>query len=208
MPSQNSATSTFADQAIPADGRRAAFATRRRSLKGGVGFAPVLMESVPRSLITDDIDDGGMPPFARPDSYARITWNRCEGYGPESWVDPWLAFEWPVEFARTGLDAARFDEVFGHAHGYPDKTFLDVLQLPAGNGKDDVARHAVAAVLNGSKGLTPSRLLGVDVMRAMWHSFVTLGHCVPTPGVKWFADTSIPRGAGSILQWLRSSMSR
>ena len=208
MPLQNSATSMFADQANPADGWRGAFTTRRRSLKGGVGFAPVLMESVPRSLITDDIDAGGLAPFAGSDSHLRITWNRCEGYGPESWVDPWLAFEWPAEFARTGLDAVRFDNVFGQTHGYPGKTFLDVLQLSAGDGKDDVARHAVAAVLNSSKGLTPSSLLGVDVIRVVWHSFVTRGHCVPVPGVKWFADTSIPRGAGSILQWLRSSMSR
>lgn len=190
------------------DGMRGSVATRRRSLKGGVGFAPVVMESVPRSLITDEFDDAGLPPFAWCDSHPRITWSRCAGYGPESWVDPWLAFEWPVEFARTGVDAARFDEIFGEVHGYPDKTLLDVLQLPPSNGKDDVARHAVAALLNSSKGLTPSQLLGVDVILAMWRSFVTLGHCVPTPGVKWFADTSAPRGAGSILQWLRSSMSR
>ncbi len=187
---------------------RGAVATRRRSLKGGVGFAPVLMESVPRSLVTGEFDDAGLPPFAWCDSHRRITWSRCAGYGPESWVDPWLAFEWPVEFARTGVDAVGFDEIFGQAYGYPDKTLLDVLQLPPSNGKDDVARHAVAAVLNSSKGLTPSQLLGADVIVAMWRSFVTLGHCVPTPGVKWFADTSAPRGAGSILQWLRSSMSR
>ncbi len=87
-------------------------------------------------------------------------------------------------------------------------TFLDVLQLPADSGRNSVARLAVAAVLNAAKGLTPPTIFGLDLIRAMWHSYVSLGYCVPTPGVKWYADSSAPSGAGTIIQWLESAMRR
>jgi hypothetical protein len=184
-------------------------AIRRRLLRGGVGFAPILLESVPRSLISAETDAAVLAPFAR--AAARpgaAAWERCAGLTPDSWADRWLAYEWPVEYARDGDDAARFDEIFGEAGGYPGMSFLDVLQLPADRSKDGVARLAVAAVLNASKGLTAPAVFGVDIIRAMWLYYVSLGYCVPTPGVKWYADTSAPGGAGSIIQWLESGMRR
>jgi hypothetical protein len=184
-------------------------AMRRRLLRGGVGFAPILLESVPRSLLAEAADAATMPPLARGGARSSAPSRlRCAGLTPESWADRWLAYDWPVEYVRDGDDATRFDEVFGERGGYPGATLLDVLQSPADSGKEGVARFAVAAMLNAAKGLTPAHAFGTDVVLAMWYSYVALGYCIPTPGVKWHADASEPVGAGSIIQWLESGMRR
>jgi hypothetical protein len=187
-----------------------ATAIRRRLLRGGIGLAPILMESVPRSLLSGFTDTAVVPRIARGQERAlgAIPWERCAGLTPDSWGDRWLAYEWPSEYERSGDHAVRFDAVFGEPGGYPGMSFLDVLQLSDDRSKDGVARLAVAAVLNAAKGLTPPSVFGLDIVRAMWLSFVSLGYCVPTPGVKWYANTSAPSGAGSIIQWLKSSMRR
>jgi hypothetical protein len=181
------------------DDSLSSLATRRRLLHRGVGFAPVLVEAVPRSSIDGDFGIVGS---------TALSWQPCAGYTPESWMDPGLAYDWPAEYARSGQQATRFDEVFGEHQGYPSMTLLEVLQLRTASGKDDVARHAVAAALNSAKGLTAPEFFGLDILRSMWLSYVTLGHCVPVPGVQWYADSSTPPGAGSIVQWLRSTMRR
>jgi hypothetical protein len=191
------------DSVIAFDDGLGSSGVRRRPMRSGVGLASVLLESVPCSSL---VGSAPLSAIAWPyDSGAR-GWQACVGCSPDSWLDPWLAYEWPAEYARSGHGATRFEEVFGSEAGYAGMTFLDVLQLRTNEDRDEVARHAVAAVLNSAIGLTPAECLGIDVLRAMWHSYAVLGYCIPVPGVKWYANGSAPPGAGSILQWLKSTM--
>ena len=186
---------------------------RRRLLQGGLGLAPVLMTSAPRSVMA-----GGAPGVCVPaSSHASLNASRpdllftCSGRTPGYWkLDQWFG-EWPAPYrpvaAGRNKPATTFNEVFGAAGGYPSLTLLDVLRLPGNDvGRDALARHIVAALLNAAKGLTPNNVLSVSTVKMVWSAFVTRGYYEPTAGIKWYADYAVPQGSGGITPWLKSTM--
>jgi hypothetical protein len=191
-----------ADSGGTIDARQAALTARRRILRGGLSAAPVLMAAAPRSVMA-----GGPMNCVPASSFASINASRpdlqftCGGRTPGYWKQPQFFSEWPAPYTPT----TSFDSVFGSTGGYAGKSLLAVLEL-MGGGRDAVARHIVAAVLNAAKGLTPANVLSVAIAKTVWTSFVTKGYYEPTAGIKWYADTSVPAGSGGIIQWLTSTM--
>ncbi len=104
--------------------------------------------------------------------------------------------------------ATLFNTVFGDAGGYPSLTLVQVLGLNGNDyGRDALARHIVAALLNAAKGITPTQVLSEMTVKNIWISFVSLGYYEPTAGIKWYANTSVPSSAtGGIIEWLKSTM--
>lgn len=157
---------------------------------------------------------GGAPGICTPaSSYASINASRpdlqytCSGRTPGYWKqDQWFG-QWPSPYVASGSGSTRFDSVFGPAGEYQSKTLLDVLKLQGNEmGRDALARHVVAALLNAQKGLTPANVLSVVTVKAIWASFVSMGYYEPTAGIKWYADSSVPAGTGGITPWLKSTM--
>lgn len=131
----------------------------------------------------------------------------CSGRTPGYWKQPQWFGQWPAPFVATGSGATKFDDVFGSAGGYAGKTLLQVLELQGNSmGRDALARHIVAALLNAKKGLTPANVLSVTTVKAVWRAFVTNGYYEPTAGIKWYPDYSVPAGTGGITPWLKSTM--
>lgn len=174
---------------------------RRRLLRGGLSVAPVLMASAPRSVMA-----GGRGACVPASSFASINASRpdqqftCSGRTPGYWKQPQWFGQWPApSCVPTGNNATKFDAVFGGFGGYPGKTLLSVLELPGNSmGRDALARHIVAALLNAKSGKTPANVLSESRVKTVWSDFVRLGHFEPTAGIKWSAD--------SITQWLKSTM--
>lgn len=186
-----------------------ALIARRRLLRGGLGVAPVLMASAPRSVLA-----GGAGACVPASSFASINASRpdqqfiCAGRTPGYWKQPQWFGQWPApSCVPTGNNATKFDDVFGALGGYPGKTLLYVLELPGNSiGRDALARHIVAAYLNAKSGKTPANVLSEATVKAVWSDFVRLGYYEPTAGIKWYADYSVPSGIGGITPWLKSTM--
>jgi len=184
---------------------------RRRLLRGGLMVAPVLMASAPRSVMA-----GGAPGVCAPaSSFASINASRpdliftCSGRSPGYWKQPDSFSQWPAPYVATGSGATLFNanSAFGAMGGYAGKTLLQVLELQGNaNGRDAVARHIVAALLNAAKGWTPANVLSVAVTKSVWSAFVTKGYYEPTAGVKWYANSSSPASTGGLIAWLSSTM--
>lgn len=191
------------------EAKSAALVARRRLLRGGLSVAPVLMAATPRSVMA------GGPGFCVPaSSFASINASRpdlmstCSGRTPGFWKQPQKFVEWPGGYIPTGLNATLFDTKAGGA-AYPGKTMVDVLSLPGNSmGRDAVARHIAAALLNAAKGWTPSPAFGESFIKSVWAQFIATGsgYYVPTAGIKWYADYSVPAGTGGIIPWLKSTM--
>lgn len=200
IPSQDSGTPESA---------RAALVARRRLLRGGLSVAPVLMASAPRSVLA-----GGPGACVPASSFASINASRpdqqftCTGRTPGYWKEPQWFSQWPApSCVPTGNNATKFDAVFGEFGGYPGKTLLNVLELPGNSmGRDALARHIVAALLNAKSGKTPANVLSEFTVKAVWSDFVRRGYYEPTAGIKWYADYSVPSGIGGITPWLKSTM--
>lgn len=191
------------------ESKQAALIARRRLLRGGLSVAPVLMASAPRSVMA-----GGPGACMPASSFASINASRpdllftCSGRTPGYWKEPQWFGQWPApSCVPTGNDATKFDAVFGALGGYPGKTLLNVLELPGNSmGRDALARHIVAALLNAKSGKTPANVLSESTVKAVWAAFVKLGYYEPTAGIKWYADYSVPSGIGGITPWLKSTM--
>lgn len=177
---------------------------RRRLLRGGLSVAPVVMASAPRSVMA-----GGVCVPAS--SFASVNASRpdllfnCTGRSPGYWKNhaSWPNGYFPVD---QGLNkATQFNGVFTGSAGYPNKTFLQVLQLQGG-GRDAVARHIVAAFLNAKAGLTLPNVLSWQRVLDIWSSFDRLGYFEPTAGIRWYADSANVSGTGGIIPWLKSTM--
>jgi hypothetical protein len=201
----NTPNSAQGDDSI--ERRSAALIARRRILRGGLGAAPVLMVSAPRSVMATTLNCVPASSFASINASRPDLLFSCSGRTPGYWKQPQWFSQWPAPYAPSGANPTTFDDVFGALGGYPGKTLLQVLELPGNSmGRDALARHIVAALLNAAKGLTPSNVLSVALVKTVWHDFVTNGYYVPTAGIKWYPDYSVPAGTGGITPWLTSTM--
>lgn len=185
---------------------------RRRLLRDGLGNSAVLMVSAPRSVLA--VISAPTSRFLSTSASAPPGQGHglCAGRLPDFWEAAANSDAWGgTSFERTGngdtASATTFDSVFGVRGGYPGRTLLDVLRFIDGRGKNCLARHLVAAVLNASKGWTPTHVLSVDLARHVWASFVANGYFIPAENIVWYCDTSTPAGTGCITAWLKSTMS-
>ena len=172
-------------------------AGRRRLLQGGLAAAPVLMTLVSRPVLAQ---------VQTPSAFcsgntstpvgAALT---SSGQSPGYWKQPQHFGAWPPPYYPTtgtgaghgqagfstagvagGSQPTLFDSVF--TPHYPDKTLLDVLEL-GGGPPNDVARHAVAVLLNVAAGWTP--VITVKTVKEIWSEYITKGYFEPTAGVHW-----------------------
>jgi hypothetical protein len=131
----------------------------------------------------------------------------CSGRSPGYWKQPQRFNQWPAPYLpvdKGPVKATTFDFVFGS--GYPGMTLLSVVEKGGNSmGRDALARHIVAALLNAAAGLTPG-VLNVQQVKAVWSEFIVKGYYVPTAGIKWYADYAVPAGTGGITPWLKSTM--
>jgi len=93
-----------------------------------------------------------------------------EGCTPGYWKQDQHADSWPAGFA-PGDD---FDTVFGDDWFATDITLLEALQL-GGGGKNALARHAVAALLNAASGGVDSPMTPAEVIAAVQAAFDAQG---------------------------------
>jgi len=165
--------------------------SRRRLLRAGLGAAPVLMTIASRPVFA------GGTECHTPSSHMSINASvhgktqYCDGGSPGYWKKTHEG-SWPPPYETGTL----FDTVFGSASGYPNKTLLYVLDL-GGGGKEELARHIVAALLNAAKGWTP--VLTVAMVIDIWQSWATLGYYEPTAGIHW--------DSAQITKYLKTTMS-
>src|SRR5665213_826245 len=118
---------------------------RRHLLRGAVGSVPVVLTLVSRPVIA-----GGSAACKTASAFGSINASRpggtvyCSGRTPGYWK---THTNWPSPYKASGTQASQFDAIFGSAGGYPGMSLLAVLNL-GGGGKDALARHIVAALLN------------------------------------------------------------
>ena len=198
------------------------FAGRRRLIQGASGAAPIMM-----TLVSRPVTAGVCTPAS---SFASINASRpdnaytCQGLTPGYWKQEQKFYDWPPAYVPSSTAVkgkhghpdyapapnatpTLFDTVFGSFGGYSGKTLLDVLSTGGNDfGRDALARHIVAALLNAARGYTPPIVLSVQTVKTIWASFATKGYYEPTAGIKWYADSSEPPGSGGLIAWLKSTM--
>lgn len=199
--------------------------SRRRFVRGGLAGAPVLL-----SVVSRPVAAAACSPAS---SFASVNMSRprntytCGGRTPGYWKQDCKFWDWPVfkyipsATATTGCGAgdadytppfgavaSTFDSVFGASGGYPGLTLVQVLSLPGNDvGRDALARHIVAALLNAAKGVTPITVLSEVTVKSIWASFVSRGYYEPTAGIKWYADYAEPATpTGGLIAWLKTTM--
>jgi len=185
---------------------------RRRLLRAGLGSAPVLLVASPRSVMAGGgqcVTGSAFTSLNAVASHQPRT-HFCQGKSPDFWKDDRVASLWPNQIVRSSTGntvATTFEAIFGRGGGwYSGKTCLDILRLPANAGRDGVARHLMASVLNSLKGWTPNGVLSITTAKDVWSEYTRKGHYEPTAGIKWYED-SASRGNGGITPWLKSTMS-
>ncbi len=202
---------------------------RRRLLRGSLATGPVLMSLTSRAVATGGGGGGNCTPAS---SFASVNLSRpdrtytCGGRTPGYWKQECKFWDWPDGYIPSstpttgctggnanytppyGGQATRFNDVFGSAGGYPGQTLVQVMSLPGNDmGRDALARHIVAALLNAAKGITPPAVLSVTTVKNIWASFVARGYYEPTAGIKWYPDYSEPSSPnGGLIAWLKTTM--
>ena len=193
------------------DRTQAALLARRRLLRGGLGVAPVLLASAPRSVMAT----GGGGTCVPASSFASINASRpdlvhnCSGRKPDTWKQDWCHSQWPSPCVATGPLATKFGVVCGSSDSvFAGKTMLQVLQsTDADATRGGLARHLCAAVLNARSGRTDASVLGMTTIRSVWAECVARDYFEPTAGIRWYVNgSSVPGGSGGIMQWLKSTM--
>lgn len=198
-----------ASDSVTLEAKQATLIARRRLLRGGLSVAPVLMAAAPRSVMA-----GGPGACVPASSFASINASRpdlqftCAGRTPGYWKQEQWFGKWPAPYlpvAKGGFNATTFNSVFGSGYS-ANKTLLAVL-AQEGNlaNRDALARHIVAALLNAASGKTPG-VLDVGRVKGIWSEFVAKGYYEPTAGIKWYWDSGVPVGTGSLEVWLKSTM--
>ena len=196
---------------IAPDGIQAALIARRRLLRGGLGIAPVLLASAPRSVMAT----GGGGQCVPASSFASINASRpdllhnCSGHKPDYWKQNCYPGQWPSQCVAMGQQATTFGAVCGSSDSfYAGKTMLQVLQLnDADTTRGGLAKHLCAAVLNAHSGRTDASVLGITIIRNVWAECVARGYYEPTAGIRWYLNgSSVPSGSGGIMPWLKSTM--
>lgn len=185
--------------------------SRRRLLQGGLAAAPVLMTLVSRPVLAQRVQTPSA--FCSGNKSALGTAFASSGQPPDYWKQPYHFGSWPPPYRPTGGNGAGllqaglstsagaggpqatfFDQVF--TPHYPGKTLLDVLDL-GGGPPNDVARYAVAVLLNVASGRTP--VISVNTVKGIWGEYITKGYFEPIAGVYW--------GDALIVQYLASTLS-
>lgn len=199
---------------------------RRRLLRGGVGTAPVLL-----TVVSRPVSAGACTTASAFTSLNLSRDNRiynCLGRTPGYWKQEQKFYDWPSPYVPSttavapgganpgytppaGQSATLFNDksAFYGALSYSGMTLLQVLGIEGNDtGRDAVARHVVAALLNAAKGYTPLTVLSVARIKAVWRSFETKGYYEPSAGIRWYADYSVPANAnsGGLIAWLKTTM--
>jgi hypothetical protein len=194
------------------DNAQATLQARRRLLRGGLGVAPVLMVSAPRSVMAGTCTTASaFTSFSAAASHQPFRAD-CSGHFPAYWRDVVsVVGTWPATCldSTTPTGTVKFQAIFGA--GYPDTTTLmDVLKIAVPTVNDVFAQHIVAALLNGrSNNWAPLGVVNEGTLKTMWSKVsVYRGYYEPTAGVKWYADSARPRqsGEGGCIAWLKSTM--
>jgi hypothetical protein len=196
----------------PISGNRApeaspsAWLARRRLLRGGLGAAPVLLVSAPRSVMAGACTTASA--FTSLSTHSGpVALSTCSGRGPDYWKNTSYQSQWPDSCIRNGANATLFGSIFGAGDEYSGQSLIAILELSATTGKAGLARHVVAALLNARKvTMVPASVLSETTLKTVWSDFVAKGYYEPTAGIQWYPDSSSSGTAGGITQWLKSTM--
>jgi hypothetical protein len=176
--------------------------SRRRLLAGGFAGPVVVASALPRSVMAGEcVPASSFASINASRNVEHIEYACTLGRTPGYWKNSQWFAQWPTPFTPATL----FNDVFKGSTGYPGKTLLHVLQL-MGGGRDAVARHIVAALLNAKKGWTPAPVAGVSLVKQVWKSYDLNGYYEPSAGIKWYHDYSVPASVGGIVPWLKTTM--
>jgi hypothetical protein len=210
---QESAGSESGASSAPVEGVHKASVSRRSLLRAGLGASPVILTVASRPVMATTGKCSSASAFGSINASRPSKVDYCGGCKPEYWKQPtchpqWPTGYYPVSRARSGVTtyATKFNDCFGTTAGYPGKTLLEVMNLTATGGKDEVARLCSAALLNAVKGLTPGTVLSTVTVKQVWKSYVTKGYYEPNAGVRWYPTYSAPAGTGGLITWLKSTM--
>lgn len=182
--------------------------SRRKLLRAGLGASPVVLTVASKPVMATTGRCTSASAFGSINASRPSMLEYCGGCKPEYWRNSTCYAQWPNGYypvSSVFTPATLFDNCFGAFGGYYGKSLLWVMQT-TNSGKDEVARHCAAALLNGVKGLTPSNVLSAQRVREVWYSYVRRGYYEPTAGVRWYANSSSPAGTGGIIEWLKSTM--
>lgn len=179
---------------------------RRRLLRGGLAAGPVVVASaMPRSVMAGECVPASSFASINASRPAGHTEYSCvNGRTPGYWKNPVWFPQWPAPYTPYP-PGYLFNTAFPGSTGYPGLTLLQVLELMDG-GREAVARHIVAALLNAQKGWTPGAVASTTIVKQVWMQYDTLGYYEPTAGIKWYHDYSVPSGVGGIIPWLLTTM--
>jgi hypothetical protein len=168
---------------------------RRRLLRLGAGSVPVLMAFASRSAFACH--------STTPSAFGSVCASRPEllkssnGQSPSWWRDN---SNWPKPYYSADVKngkkvinkATTFQEVFcstGARNPFGSSaTLLSVLNSSS-SGEKGAARACVAALLNARSGRTPSSIMTVSDVVAIWHQYGTKGYFEPTAGIQWHSDS-------------------
>lgn len=173
---------------------------RRRLLQGGLGASPLLLTLVSRPVLGQQNQCFTPSGFVSMPTSQHGQPNVCLGRTPGFWKQEQKFPEWPSPpyFPVTttgpgGHAATLFNSVFKATSSPYSKTttFLEVLRTEDqgfSGPPHDVARHAVASLLNIQKGWVP--VLTAEVVKKIWKEYIntgggTAGFYEPTAGVRW-----------------------
>ena len=182
--------------------------SRRKLLRAGLGATPVVLTVASQPVMATSSTCASASAFGSINASRPRQIESCGGCKPEYWRNTTCYPRWPSGYypqSSLYTPATQFDACFGSTGGYYGKSLLYVMKT-TNSGKDDVARHCAAALLNAAKGLTPSTVLSVRAVKDVWSSYVRRGYYEPTAGVRWYAYSSSPAGSGGIVEWLKSTM--
>lgn len=195
------------------EAKQAALMARRRLLRGGLGVAPVLLISAPRSVMagTSCTTASAFTSVALDTSHA-ATMSTCTGKLPSYWLNtsPVKSY-WDAGCLEKNSSGnvtnttKQFSVVFGS--GYAGKTLMEVLTQPVASDNDELAKWVIAALLNARKQMNAG-VLDEATVKTIWAKCSTGGFFEPTAGIKWWTKTSSsPASSGGCIAWLQSTMS-
>lgn len=188
---------------------------RRRLLRGGLAVPPVLLSVASRPVSAGEcMSCSAWTSMTLNTSHTHSVASTCGGKPPEYWMlDESFPF-WPagcVPVTTTVSAATLFDAALPKqqvGYGYPGKTLLDVLRLPATTGRDGAARHLVAALFNCYLGTVPSTVMDAYEVKAIWQPIDRGKAYEPSAGIKMYPDYCVPAAptGGGLIFWLRTTM--
>lgn len=195
---------------------QAALVARRRLLRGGLGVAPVLMVSAPRSVMAGNCSTASAWTSATLNASHAATTIQTNGKLPSYWqgCGPLLAQSaWPdtclVLNNGVRTDTSKpFNSVFTTTYAaYNSMSLMQVLgQTAAAGGNDELAKYVIAALLNARTGKT-NCIIDELTVQTIWTKCAIGLYFEPTAGVHWTAGQSNFGSSGGCIAWLKSTMS-